>query len=146
MWWDSTHFVILKKKKHFCSLLHPSQSLFFPPKLCLTFSRGHSWFLGFNSQILISGLRLKPQLSTVFSLCMCVCLWGTPLKARRGRGMLIGLKMERGGVHCCHRNTKCELQSEAKANLYIGRHQTPWEPYMLCVCVGVFKYLKRAPL
>lgn len=73
--------------------------VFFPLNLYLTFSRDCNWFLGFNSQILISELRLKPQLSTVFFLrmCVCVCLWDTPLEARRGQGMLIGFKMERRG-------------------------------------------------
>lgn len=88
---------------------------------------------------------IKPQLNSL--LCRCVCVWDAPLNTRRGRGMLMVFKMERGGPlvplwdRCCYRNTKCEIQSHAKAKLYIGRPQTPWEPNMLWVCVGVFKYL-----
>lgn len=87
---------------------------------------------------------IKPQLSTAFSVGVSV---GHPTKHKTGAGYVNGVQNgERGGYllvplwdHCCYRNTKCEIQSEAKAELYIGRPQTPWEPYMLCV--GVFKYL-----
>lgn len=62
--------------------------------------------------------------------------------------MEVGGGMVVVGVHCCHRNAKCGLQSEAKANLYAGRHQPPREPCVLCVCVrvGVLKRPKRGPL
>lgn len=51
------------------------------------------------------------------------------------------------GVHCCHRNAKCGLQSEAKANLYAGPASTPTGAMrVVCVRVGVLKHPKRGPL
>lgn len=54
--------------------------------------------------------------------------------------MLMVLKMEMGNcpsIDCrCHRNVHCETQSEAKAKLYIGQCEDPWEPG-----VGGFKHL-----
>lgn len=54
------------------------------------------------------------------------------LGTRRGQGMLMVLKMEMGNcpsIDCrCHRNVHCETQSEAKAKLYIGHCEDPWEP------------------
>lgn len=49
-------------------------------------------------------------------------------------------------VHSCYRNTKCEIQSDSKAKLYIGGPQTPWEPYILSVCVrGLLSTYKEGP-
>lgn len=47
--------------------------------------------------------------------------------------MLMALKMGKKGNcpsidYCYHRNVHCETQSEAKAKLYIGRYEAPWEP------------------
>lgn len=60
--------------------------------------------------------------------------------------MLMFFKMKRG-VHLSLSETSVAVETpnvkyKAKQRpTYIGHPQTPWEPYMECVCAGVFKCL-----